>query len=60
MRNQLKRQVPVLVMLSTVATQSFAGIVDAFQPLPFGDGSLVALGAACAVGLVWLVRSKKK
>lgn len=61
MRKQLKQQLPLLVMLSTIAVPSFAiEVVDGVQLLPFGDGSLVALGTACAVGIVWLVRSKKK
>lgn len=56
MLKHVKRQAPLLVIASIVASPAFASNV----PLSFGDGSLVALGTACVVGLVWLVRSKKK
>lgn len=49
----------LLVFLSGFAVTANA-VADAVEPLPFGDGSLVALGAACAVGIVCLARCKRK
>ena len=54
-RKQTSRIVLALVA-SGVASASVAA--DAVSPLPFEDGSLLALGTSCVVGLVWLLRNK--
>ncbi|MYM64846.1 hypothetical protein [Pseudomaricurvus sp. HS19] len=60
MMKRIQSQVSTLAVLSLFAVQSFAGSTLPPRSLPFGDGALFAVGAACVVGVVWLLRSKKK
>lgn len=57
MLQHVKGQAPLVAILSIVTPCAFA---SAPASLPFGDGALVAVSAACVLGIVWLVRSKKK
>ncbi len=33
---------------------------DAVEPLPFGDGSLLALGIGCMMAIAWMMRRNRK
>ncbi|MYM64845.1 hypothetical protein [Pseudomaricurvus sp. HS19] len=54
---QINRWLPMLVWGAMLSSTSYAS--DALRPLPLGDGSLAGFVAACVLGVVWLMRSKK-
>ena len=56
MLNHVKAQAVLLVAVFVVTAPAYASAPQ--RPLPFGDGALIALGSACVVAVVWLVRNK--
>ncbi len=59
MLKHIKHQALFLGFSAITAAQAFAQAQDGVRPLPFGDGSVIAVAVACGVGLVWLARRKK-
>ncbi len=61
MQNHVISRLSLAALISFVSMHSLAGFPGTPpQSLPFGDGALVALAAACVIGVVWLARGKGK
>jgi len=54
------KKYPHLLMLSMLANQGIAAVADDVTSLPFENTSLLVLSATCVLGVVWLIRAKKK